>query len=109
MTHQLYTPPGLYRHRPTIIHALQYTPATWPSLRVWLDGELGRAHYDHTDGHLVIYSPEGDRDCPHGYWIAKEPGDFGGMYCIRPALFPALYEDAGAQAYLPRHAAGGAA
>ena len=66
--------PTRFRHRPTEIDAMRFTPATRGALDAWLGAELGRDHYRMTDTHLVIETTQGDsRDCDLGCWVIRRP------------------------------------
>jgi len=82
--------PAVYRHKPTTITAMQYTPDNVPALRQWLTD--GGADFAEDGSHLHIQTREGLRHCKsgEGYWIVQGIADE--WYCIAPDVFTAAYE-----------------
>lgn len=85
--------PGFYTKQPVTVEAMQFTAETWQQLNSWLAAELGaEKFYFLVSGDTIslhIQTPEGDRDCPPGYWIVK--GTEGEFYPVSPEVFAKVY------------------
>jgi hypothetical protein len=84
---------GLYRKRPVVIEAIQWTGANIDEILPMVDfaklpATTGIGHA--ADGGLTIPTLEGDHLASPGDWIIK--GVQGELYPCKPDIFEATYE-----------------
>jgi hypothetical protein len=80
-----------YRHKPTIIEAIQFTSGDLrPMLDAW-GADFGRAVIEqHGDHYLLLSTLEGQQIVSRNDWIIE--GVEGEFYACKPSIFEASYE-----------------
>jgi hypothetical protein len=82
-------PAGLYRKKPVVIEAVQWTGAMAP-VAALVGHDLPTFGPPAHSGSLRIATLEGDHECRLGDWIIK--GVQGELYPCKPDIFEATYE-----------------
>jgi hypothetical protein len=82
------TGPGLYRHKPNVIEAWEYTGTNADQIIDWADGHA----YLDDNGDLIVRTGDGDHICPPGHHVIHGVTDW---YFNRPDTFAASYEPVG--------------
>jgi hypothetical protein len=80
----------LYRHKPNVIEAWEYTGTNADQIIDWADGHA----YQDDNGDLIVRTGDGDHICPPGHHIIHGVTDW---YFNRPDTFAASYDPAGEQ------------
>jgi len=79
---------GRYRKKPVVIEAIQWTGDNYEAVEAF-------AGYTRTmvplDSVLGLFTLEGFKPCPIGYWIVK--GVKGEFYPVDPEIFAMTYEE----------------
>lgn len=90
MTHRL------YRSKPTLIEAIQWTGDNESALDDFAPGKTGS---DPDTGFLQLLAgvngAQGWVNVPIGHWIVRNPGDTSDYWPVDPDYFAAKYESAG--------------
>lgn len=85
--------PGRFRHRPTTIEAMQWTPQNRRQVLAWML-DAGALYWADATGQIIrIMTPQGARACSHGDWVVR--GIVGEWYVVMNRVFVAAYEELG--------------
>ena len=88
------TPTDLYRSRPQLIEAVQWTGDNWIAVYDFAGEKVDRP----TDRKLVLLAgKDGAQEwvpVPVGHWLVHAPGDLSDIWPVAPDYFAAKYEKA---------------
>lgn len=80
--------PGLWEHRPTVVHAEQYTAQSRDQVLRWLQAAGADYWFDRANN-LRLMTPQGSKPVAYGDWVTR--GVIGEWYPISDAVFIRAY------------------
>ena len=89
---------GKYRKRPVVVEAVQLVDdlRNHTEVAAWIEGNGGHAEIPFAEPCLFIETLEGTMRADIGWWVVR--GVAGEFYAVRPDIFEATHEPAGATA-----------